>query len=49
VEKKARTYKFYLEDMLLAMNRVAEYIQGLDFAGFKRDYKTVDAVFVTSK
>ena len=44
MEKKARTYKFYLEDMLLAMNRVAEYIQGLDFAGFKHDYKTVDAV-----
>jgi uncharacterized protein with HEPN domain len=44
VEKHARTYRFYLEDMLLAMNRVAEYIQGLDFSGFKHDYKTIDAV-----
>jgi len=30
--------------MLLAMNRVAEYISGLSFPEFKRDYKTVDAV-----
>ena len=34
----------YLEDMLLAMNRIAEYIAGLHFHGFKQDYKTVDAV-----
>ena len=26
------------------MNRVAEYISGLSFPEFKRDYKTVDAV-----
>jgi uncharacterized protein with HEPN domain len=26
------------------MNRVHEYILGSDFQGFKRDYKTVDAV-----
>jgi hypothetical protein len=26
------------------MNRIAEYIQGMAFADFKRDYKTVDAV-----
>lgn len=26
------------------MKRVEEYIQGLDFQKFKRDYKTVDAV-----
>jgi len=30
--------------MLLAMNRVAEYINGLSFPEFERDYKTVDAV-----
>jgi len=30
--------------MLTAMNRVAEYISGLNFNEFKRDYKTVDAV-----
>jgi len=44
VTKKERTYRFFLEDMLTAMNRVAEYISGLNFNEFKRDYKTVDAV-----
>jgi uncharacterized protein with HEPN domain len=34
----------YLEDIQLAMARIAEYISGLDFKAFKRDYKTVDAV-----
>ncbi len=34
----------YLEDISLSMMRVQEYIQGLDFQHFKRDYKTVDAV-----
>jgi len=34
----------YLEDIQIAMERIAEYIQGLDFIHFKRDYKTVDAV-----
>ncbi len=34
----------YLEDLLLAMNRIAEYIEGLTFVDFKKDYKTADAV-----
>ena len=34
----------YLEDLLLAINRIAEYIEGMSFAVFKKDYKTVDAV-----
>ena len=34
----------YLEDIQIAMNRIAEYIEGLSFILFKRDYKTVDAV-----
>ena len=34
----------YLEDMQLFMERVQEYIEGLDFQHFKWDYKTVDAV-----
>lgn len=34
----------YLEDIILAMDRIQEYIAGLDFISFKRDYKTVDAV-----
>jgi len=44
MKKKDRTYRFFLEDMLLSMNRVAEYINGLSFIEFKHDYKTVDAV-----
>jgi uncharacterized protein with HEPN domain len=34
----------YLEDIVLSMQRVQEYIHGLDFQSFKWDYKTVDAV-----
>lgn len=34
----------YLEDLLRAINRIAEYIEGMSFINFKRDYKTVDAV-----
>jgi len=33
-----------LEDIVVAMARIAEYIEGYDFASFKEDYKTVDAV-----
>ena len=34
----------YLEDIQTAINRIEEYILGLSFIDFKRDYKTVDAV-----
>ncbi len=34
----------FLDDIQLAMNRIAEYIEGYDFINFKRDYRTVDAV-----
>jgi uncharacterized protein with HEPN domain len=34
----------YLEDIQIAMTRISEYIKGLIFVDFKRDYKTVDAV-----
>ena len=44
MKKQDRTYSLFLEDMLLSMNRVAEYINGLSFNDFKHDYKTVDAV-----
>ena len=44
MKKEDRTYIMYLEDLLLAMNRIAEYIEGMSFMDFKRDYKTVDAV-----
>ena len=44
MKKEDRTYKMYLDDLLLAMNRIGEYIDGLSFVEFKMDYKTVDAV-----
>ena len=34
----------YVTDIQTAMSRIAEYIEGYTFPGFKRDYKTVDAV-----
>ncbi len=34
----------YLEDLLLATERIAEYIEGYTFDQFERDHKTVDAV-----
>lgn len=39
-----RNYKMFLEDIQIAMSRIAEYIEGYDYERFKRDYKTVDAV-----
>lgn len=33
----------YLEDLLLSINRISEYIDSLSFTDFTRDYKTVDA------
>jgi len=44
MKKENRTYLMYLEDIQTAMSRIAEYIVGIDFYKFKRDYKTVDAV-----
>ena len=34
----------YLQDILVAMTRIAEYLKGYDFDQFKKDHKTVDAV-----
>lgn len=34
----------FLEDIVLSMQRVEEYVAGSDFRHFKQDYKTVDAV-----
>ena len=34
----------YLQDLMVAMTRIAEYLEGYDFDQFKKDYKTVDAV-----
>ena len=44
MKPKERDYILYLEDIVTSMERVGEYISGLDFEHFKWDYKTVDAV-----
>ncbi len=44
MKKEDRTYRLFLEDIQLAMSRIAEYIDGYDFTSFKKDFKTVDAV-----
>lgn len=44
MKKENRTYQLFLDDIQIAMNRIAEYIKGYDFEHFKNDYKTVDAV-----
>lgn len=44
MKKENRSYKLYLEDIQLAMERITEYIAEYTFSDFKEDYKTVDAV-----
>lgn len=39
-----RKYGFYLEDMLISMERIQEYIGDLDFIQFKQRYMIVDAL-----
>jgi uncharacterized protein with HEPN domain len=39
-----REFILYLEDMLLSMERIAEYLADLDFKKFKQTYIVVDAV-----
>jgi len=44
VKKEERNYTMYLQDILVAMTRIAEYLEGYMCKQFKKDYKTVDAV-----
>ena len=44
MKKHERTYIHFLEDILLSMERIQEYISTKEFITFKKDYKTVDAV-----
>ena len=44
MEKGIRSDKLFLEDIQTSMDRIAEYIEGYNFADFKKDNKTVDAV-----
>jgi len=39
-----REYLLYLEDMLLSMNRIEEYLTDLDFNEFMSKYIVIDAV-----
>jgi len=39
-----REFILYLEDMLLSMDRIEEYLGSLDFEKFKRNYLVVDAI-----
>ncbi len=39
-----RDFILYLEDMLQSMERIDEYINGLNFTKFKQTYMVVDAV-----
>ena len=44
MKKGDRSYRMYLDDILISINRIAEYIENYTFIDFKRDYKTVVAV-----
>jgi uncharacterized protein with HEPN domain len=44
MKPKDRRYGFYLEDMLVSMERIQEYIGELEFNQFKKLYIVVDAV-----
>ena len=44
MNKELRTYRIYLDDMLISIDRIADYIQGMSFIEFTKDQKTVDAV-----
>jgi uncharacterized protein with HEPN domain len=39
-----RKYGFYLEDMLVSIKRILEYIGDIEFIQFKQTYIVVDAV-----
>ena len=42
--KQTRRFDVYLEDILLSISRIYEYIGEMEFAEFKRNYLVVDAV-----
>jgi len=44
MKPKDRKFGFYLEDILISMERIQEYIGGLGFVQFKQNYMVVDAV-----
>lgn len=44
MDKKNRTYLMYLQDIQTAINRIEEYLEGIDYKSFIKDHKTIDAV-----
>jgi uncharacterized protein with HEPN domain len=44
MKAKERKYGFYLEDMLVSIERILEYIGDIEFIQFKQTYIVVDAV-----
>jgi len=44
MKPKERKYGFYLEDILVSMERILEYMGDLEFIQFKQKYIVVDAV-----
>jgi len=42
-----RQFRIFLDDIQIAVSRIAEYIMGYDLEHFKQDYKTVDALILT--
>lgn len=39
-----RSWKFRIDDINDALNRIFQYVQGLDYADWLKDQKTIDAV-----
>lgn len=39
-----RTYKLYLDDLLLSIDKILSYTNGLDYSEFIMDDKTLDAI-----
>jgi len=44
MKPEERKYGFYLDDMIISMERIQEYIGELKFIQFKQHYMVVDAV-----
>jgi len=44
MKKEDRIYRMFLDDILVATDRISGYIKGYSFNDFKKDFKTVDAV-----
>ncbi len=41
-----RTLKQFQADILMACDKIAEYVEGYDFKSFAKDAKTIDAVMM---